>query len=91
MSFYFFCINSYNIRAVVFTQLLLRISKHLGLPCNGTLSLCLDVFPCEDLLFDNGHLREHSMIRLYQGVLGGQYSIINECNMVQWGLLMKNQ
>ena len=75
----------------MFTQLLLKISKHLGLPCNGTLSLCLDVFPCEDLLFDDGHLREHSMIKLYQGVLECQHSTINECNRVQWGLLMKNK
>ena len=79
MSFHFFCKKSYNIRAVVFTQLLLMISKHLGLPSSGTLSLCLGVLPCGDLLFDDGHLRGHSRIRLYQGVSRGQHSIINEC------------
>ena len=86
MSFYFSCINSYNIKGVAFTQLLLRIPKHLSLPGNKILGLCLDVFPCEDLLFDDRHLREHSMIKLYQGVLECQHSIINECNRVQWGL-----
>ena len=35
-------------------------------------------FKFGNLLFDDKHLREHSMMRLYQGVLGGQHSIINE-------------